>query len=586
MSNKNDMPAKRNIQGIIFHAFLYVTTALIILVTCLLSIVQYSSLHKTMVNDIQRTGSAIADNIDLQISQMDTICLNVLGSVTVKNTFSKFSQEEDTSSYQYTLEQAELANALTALKGMDSSIRQVNIYSMDGNGYGVGNYNGVITFSEEEESWYAPSVEKNGLRYTSVSVNPLFSQHSGKNSTTMFFSVVRMYFDNYNNPRGFVQVMKYYDSVIEQADSPQTDYNMSISVYDSDHNLIYPQEESQTSRAGKGITYTSEADYSGFTIVTSVQSSDIILPILKNLFWIPILFVFLLILCYYLSRRISRWLAQPLNRIYDFLSQPDSDESFQMLTMDDTGITEIDKLRDSINVSIKARESSMESILTLRESEMQARMLALQAQMNPHFLYNSLNTVRAMSEEGMNQEVSEMCMNITSILRYISSDRESVTTVEEELEQCNLFLECIRLRYKDNFSYEFDVDDALLDLKIPKLCIQLLVENSSKFVTRTAPPWNIRVEGYIDSGLWLITVKDNGPGFDPKVAEDLRAKMDRILETSTLPSLELDGMGILNIFIRMYLIFGKAFRFRFGNLPDRGSYVIVGGRLDENSETL
>lgn len=137
------------------------------------------------------------------------------------------------------------------------------------------------------------------------------------------------------------------------------------------------------------------------------------------------------------------------------------------------------------------------------------------------------------------------------------------------------------MRFKDSFSYEFDIADDLLDLKIPKLCIQLLIENSVKFASRTAPPWHIRIEGYIDSGQWLISVKDNGPGFDPDVDKYLRAQMDEILKHSVLPSLELDGMGILNIFIRFYLLFGKAFLFQFGNLPEKGAFVIVGGRFHE-----
>ena len=63
-------------------------------------------------------------------------------------------------------------------------------------------------------------------------------------------------------------------------------------------------------------------------------------------------------------------------------------------------------------------------MLTLKEQEMQARMLALQSQMNPHFLYNSLTMIGEMADRGMTDEVSDMCEDITAILRYISSDKE------------------------------------------------------------------------------------------------------------------------------------------------------------------
>ena len=77
-----------------------------------------------------------------------------------------------------------------------------------------------------------------------------------------------------------------------------------------------------------------------------------------------------------------------------------------------------------------------------------------------------------------------------------------------------------------------------------------------------------------------------GPGFDPEVDRHLRSQMDEILKYSRLPSLELDGMGILNIFIRFYLLFGSSFLFQFGNLPEGGAFVIVGGRFHEKDQTL
>ena len=300
-----------------------------------------------------------------------------------------------------------------------------------------------------------------------------------------------------------------------------------------------------------------------------------------SLMWIPLLALCLFVICYFVSGFLSRRIAQPLTEIHQFLSQSDSAEKFRQISLKDSGVVEIDRLRDSLNSSIRAQEAATESLLVMKESEIQAQMLALQAQMNPHFLYNSLNTIGAMAEEGMTEEVTSMCQDITSILRYISSDKESVSTVEEELEHCSLYLNCMKMRFKDKLTYEFDIDDDLLERKIPKLCIQLLIENSVKFVSKTAPPWHIRVEGYIDAGQWLISVKDNGPGFDPEVDRHLRSQMDEILKYSRLPSLELDGMGILNIFIRFYLLFGRAFLFQFGNLPEGGAFVIVGGRFHE-----
>ena len=597
---------KKSIQTILFYRFLWVSAALLLVISGIVYLIQYQKLYKNMENDIIRTSSGIGDAIDLQISQMDNVCLNVINSTSVKNTFSHWISNDNVSSYERRQQQNLMNNALVSIRGIDTSIRQVNLYSMEKGGYGVGNYYGRVSNNTTELPWYKGTVEKDGYRFFQANKHPLLSRHSGTQADRLYFSLYRMHFDKYHNPAGFVEVSKYYDTLFAEAISPTTSSNMDITVYDEDGTQIFPdlssggekrfdyfaelqsqESVSHSTRIYNDLKHQKEfvtiypLKYSDFTVAASINNANFYTPILMSLMWIPLLALCLFVICYFVSGFLSRRIAQPLTEIHQFLSQSNSAKKFRQISLKDSGVVEIDRLRDSLNSSIRAQEAATESLLVMKESEIQAQMLALQAQMNPHFLYNSLNTIGAMAEEGMTEEVTSMCQDITSILRYISSDKESVSTVEEELEHCSLYLNCMKMRFKDKLTYEFDIDDDLLERKIPKLCIQLLIENSVKFVSKTAPPWHIRVEGYIDAGQWLISVKDNGPGFDPEIDRHLRSQMDEILKYSRLPSLELDGMGILNIFIRFYLLFGRAFLFQFGNLPEGGAFVIVGGRFHE-----
>ena len=90
----------------------------------------------------------------------------------------------------------------------------------------------------------------------------------------------------------------------------------------------------------------------------------------------------------------------------------------------------------------------------------------------------------------------------------------------------------------------------------------------------------------MDEDNWHVTVFDNGPGFDPEVDRKLRENMDRILETGVLPSLKIEGMGILNIFIRLYLLDGIPFVFDFGNRDEGGAFVTVGGHIHDKDRSL
>ena len=597
---------KKSIQSILFYRFLSVTAVLLIVISAIVYLIQYTKMYKNMENDIIRTSSSIGNAIDLQISQMDNVCLNVINSTSVKDIFADWISNKSASAYERRQQQNQLSNSLISIRGIDTSIRQVNLYSMEAGGYGVGNYYGKLSSDTSDLSWYEGAIKKDGYRFFQAGRHPLRSRHSGTETDRLYFSLYRMYFDNYHNPAGFVEVSKYYDKLFAEAISPTTAFSLDITVYDDDGRQIYPDPasggekrfdyytelpsqklSSGSARVYNHIKHQQEfvticpLKYSDFTVAAAINNTNFYSPILVSLMWIPLLALSLFVVCYFVAGFLSRRLAQPLTEMHQFLSQSDSAGKFRQIDLKDSGVIEIDRLRDSLNSSIRAQEAATESLLVMKESEIQAHMLALQAQMNPHFLYNSLNTIGAMAEEGMTEEVTSMCQDITSILRYISSDKESVSTVEEELEHCSLYLNCMKMRFKDKFTYEFDIDDNLLEMKIPKLCIQLLIENSVKFVSKTAPPWYIRIEGYIDAGQWLISVKDNGPGFDPEVDRHLRSQMDEILKYSRLPSLELDGMGILNIFIRFYLLFGHSFLFQFGNLPEGGAFVIVGGRFHE-----
>ena len=235
---------KKSIQTILFYRFLSVTAALLIIVSAIVYLIQYTKMYKNMENDIIRTSSSIGDAIDLQISQMDNICLNVINSTSVKDTFAEWSQNKNTSAYERRQQQNQLNNSLVSIRGIDTSIRQVNLYSMESGGYGVGNYYGRLSKSTADLPWYKGAVEKDGYRFFQADSHPLLSRHSGTETDRFYFSLYRMYFDNYHNPAGFVEVSKYYDELFEEALSPTTSSSIDITVYDEDGRQIYPDTAS------------------------------------------------------------------------------------------------------------------------------------------------------------------------------------------------------------------------------------------------------------------------------------------------------------------------------------------------------
>lgn len=596
----------KNIQKILSSYFLFIMLAMLILATVIFTVVQYINLRSNTERDLQRTCAAVAADIDLQIKQMDAVALNTIHSTLIKETVNSYVNNDNPDSYEQTKQKNTLANAITAAKGVDTSIRQVNVYGFTTGSYGAGNFTGELSLDAPGQDWFDATMALRGHRYIPpAKQNQLFSNGSGTNIDRYYLSLYRMYFDEYQNPDGFVEVMKYYDVLFERAIHPDSDYIIDIVIYDSEGNTLFPAVEHEDSlfpyydhknasakvlhnskRNYDEYVYFSDMEYSGFTAVASIRSNEFFAPVYRSLGWIFLVFVLLLLMCLFFAGAIAKKLSAPLKTMYHFLSNIDPQDQFREIEMHDSGIIEIDKLRNSLNEAMFAQKSATASMMLLKEQELQSQMLALQSQMNPHFLYNSLTNIAAMAEDGLTEPVAQMCQDITSILRYISSNKEQTSSLEEELEHCDLYLKCMKLRFGDSLQYEFDVEDDMLDLPVPKLCIQLLVENAVKFTADTSPPWYIQIKGKTDKKSWCIEVRDNGPGFSKETDKILRGQMDEILKNGLLPSLALDGMGILNIFIRLYLVYGIPFIFDFGNLPEGGAIVKIGGTFNDETKPL
>jgi len=276
----------------------------------------------------------------------------------------------------------------------------------------------------------------------------------------------------------------------------------------------------------------------------------------------------------------ARHITNPIDLIYKQVASFRLDQAHTKANIH-TSIYELNSLNDGFyDMQEKLRES-IERQLLLQNQEMQSKMLALQSQMNPHFLFNSISAIQSMAEEGMDKEIIVMCQAIANLLRYISSDSDKLVPLQTELKHTENYLTCMMIRYQEDLTYSVDVPESMLPLKIPKLCIQLLVENAIKFSTSIKPPWHIKIRGFVVDNCYYISVIDNGPGFDPETILTIEEKIRQIDKSGLLPSLEIKGMGLMNIYIRLKILNSTNFTFRLENLESGGASVTIGGWHEE-----
>ena len=126
------------------------------------------------------------------------------------------------------------------------------------------------------------------------------------------------------------------------------------------------------------------------------------------------------------------------------------------------------------------------------------------------------------------------------------------------------------------------MDDSLSPIKVPRLLIQPLVENCIKYALNVDPPWVIHITGYIKDSCWVIQVKDNGSGFPPDFLDSFHKKVLEIDWKKPLPELSINGMGILNLYMRLFLKYKQDLIFSLDNLPGNGACVTISGPLTQN----
>ena len=213
---------------------------------------------------------------------------------------------------------------------------------------------------------------------------------------------------------------------------------------------------------------------------------------------------------------------------------------------------------------------------------MQAEFDALQAQMNPHFLYNVLNVISHRGVQNGDETICEICEKLASMLRYSAGISQRLVPIREELEYLNHYLFLLKTRYRDKLVYSLDIADETKDQMIPKIVLQQLVENSiTHGFFETSGVMRINVRSFTEDNSWLIEVSDNGCGFSEDDINILNKKMEKIADALNQGqfSLNVGGMGLLNIYARFIILFGSGVVFRIVNMDSGGAKVIIGASM-------
>ena len=189
-------------------------------------------------------------------------------------------------------------------------------------------------------------------------------------------------------------------------------------------------------------------------------------------------------------------------------------------------VEELAGLTRDVNSMAEQLEDLMEQNRKEQENLKKAELRTLQAQINPHFLYNTLDTIVWQAQSGKNEEVVALTKSLSDFFRSSLSSGEDWVTVEQELKHLNGYLSIQKTRYRDILNYEVEADPAMNSHMILKLLLQPLVENALYHGIKYKRGGGvIRVHGMLQDGMLLFEVHDSGSGMTPERLEEVREAM-------------------------------------------------------------
>jgi len=242
----------------------------------------------------------------------------------------------------------------------------------------------------------------------------------------------------------------------------------------------------------------------------------------------------------------------------------------EKLTMLGTGIEEmVCKLKNQIELNREEQEK-------LRGIE----LALLQAQINPHFLYNTLDTIVWLIETGKDQEAEEMVTSLSTYFRSFLSNGKDIISLDEELTHVRSYLEIQQVRYKDRMDYRIESASGLSQCLIPKMTIQPIVENAIYHgIKPKRGKGEIEILATQDEGDMCITVRDTGIGMEASELMQLRERVENG---------DSSGFGLLSAYKRLRLMYGEDFNMTINSSPGVGTEISirVPVRTEEKNEEI
>lgn len=597
---------KRNLHSIhtrLFLLFLFCMLSLLLVVSALYYKRTTDQLHQKIGEIAQKNSMQTIDLFDLLLRGYDSLTKSINGNPDLQRLLAEPLSSD---SALRMINERTIVNGLGAIFYSREDIVGIHVMSGTGAIYSYGNSMSVIAPNYRESDWYTQLSYSTGeMVWLGVKPTSLVDQAEKR----PVFAFGRQLYDLHEHrPIGLVIVEVDPKPIVSGLANLSLSPRSEVFIAGGEGRLIASNTESPSAasawtglsgaalaerevrveQANGQLVVVSHPVMADWQVVSVTPDADLNVEQNQMKRFLLLVISVLVVVSTLLATFVSRTLSSPLKRLIHQMKQVELGNFRGQLHV--RSYAEINILVASFNQMVRRMDELIERIKAASISEKNAQLLALQSQVNPHFLYNTLDMIYWMLDEKGNDRLGNVVLALSNMFRYSSRwEQAAEVTLREELEQVGHYLTILQARLDGRLTVEMAVDSCWDDIPLPKMTLQPLIENAVKHgLEPLNRPGALRVSAEASDGLLRLAIADNGRGIAPEALAALRRELTRgeIKPAAASggpargagrsgPAPRGAGIGLCNVHRRLRLLLGEAYGLELESRTDGGTTVIV-----------
>ena len=570
-----------SIQSVIFATVAVLVLSAVVIVTGVSMKFTNTSIFENSSEYTHTIIQQMNQNIDSYIDYMENIAYLISSNEDVQDYL--FDEKIDNEG------RYRILNKLQTILDSRSDIRNVGIISKNGRmliNDGSKSVNQDLDLNTQE--WYATALEKpNGPILTSSHVQHIISgerpwvitlsrgirdrRGSGEKEGVFFidlnYSAISGLCDQSTvGTKGYAFILDAKGNIVYHPQQQQLynelqTENISL-IMDTDEDTVL------TGTGNDGKLYSiSRSEKTGWTVVDCTNVKELLSKSRQAQSVYVLTAIILVIVALLFSRFMARSITLPIQKLRDSMKKvQEGDFSVSDVVVDSKN--EIGSLTKSFDVMTHRIHELMEQNVHEQEEKRRSELKALQSQINPHFLYNTLDSIIWMAEGKKNEEVVLMTASLARLLRQSISNEDEVVPIANEVEYARGYLTIQKMRYKDKLEFQIEVDSSILYIPLIKLVLQPIIENAIYHGLKYKESKGLLiVKGFMKDGNAVLQVIDDGVGMDEETLAHIYDKHKVNYHSN--------GVGVYNVQKRLKLYYGEDYGITYTSELGKGTTATI-----------